>query len=104
MCSWRSSSDTPRPRSVRCSAPTTASPGKCRPMPRPRSSFQLVQAMLAEIQTGVYAGRAMALQAARDYDSAADRRIGPSAAKLYCSEMVDRAADLAVQIHGGMGY
>jgi acyl-CoA dehydrogenase len=70
----------------------------------PIGQFQLVQAMLAEIQTGVYAGRAMVLQAARDYDSGADRRIGPSAAKLYCSEMVDRAADLAVQIHGGMGY
>lgn len=70
----------------------------------PIGQFQLVQAMLAEIQTGVYAGRAMVLQAARDYDSGADRRIGPAAAKLYCSEMVDQAADLAVQIHGGMGY
>jgi acyl-CoA dehydrogenase len=70
----------------------------------PIGQFQLVQAMLAEIQTGAYAGRAMVLQAARDYDSGADRRIGPSAAKLYCSEMVGRAADLAVQIHGGMGY
>ncbi|MEV6110759.1 acyl-CoA dehydrogenase family protein [Streptomyces sp. NPDC051940] len=71
---------------------------------RPIGEFQLVQAMLAEIQTGVYAGRAMVLQAARDYDSGTDRRIGPSAAKLFCSEMVGRAADLGVQIHGGMGY
>ncbi|MFD7943429.1 acyl-CoA dehydrogenase family protein [Streptomyces sp. NPDC059744] len=66
--------------------------------------FQLVQAMLAEIQTGVYAGRAMVLEAARNYDSGEDRRIGPSAAKLFCSEMVSKAADLAVQIHGGLGY
>ncbi|MFC8719583.1 acyl-CoA dehydrogenase family protein [Kitasatospora sp. NPDC057198] len=71
---------------------------------RPIGEFQLVQAMLAEIQTGVYAGRAMVLEAARAHDSGEDRRIGPSAAKLYCSEMVSRAADLAVQIHGGMGY
>ncbi|MFF4764459.1 acyl-CoA dehydrogenase family protein [Streptomyces sp. NPDC001292] len=71
---------------------------------RPIGEFQLVQAMLAEIQTGVYAGRAMVLEAARNYDSGADRRIGPSAAKLFCSEMVSKAADLAVQIHGGMGY
>ncbi|MEV0598409.1 acyl-CoA dehydrogenase family protein [Streptomyces sp. NPDC050315] len=71
---------------------------------RPIGEFQLVQAMLAEIQTGVLAGRAMVLDAAHKYDSGEDRRIAPSAAKLFCSEMVSRAADLAVQIHGGMGY
>jgi acyl-CoA dehydrogenase len=71
---------------------------------RPIGEFQLVQAMLAEIKTGAYAGRAMVLEAARDYDSGADRRTGPSAAKLFCSEMVGHAADLAVQIHGGLGY
>jgi acyl-CoA dehydrogenase len=71
---------------------------------RPIGEFQLVQAMLAEIQTGAYAGRAMVIEAARAYDCGADRRIGPSAAKLFCSEMVGRAADLAVQIHGGLGY
>jgi acyl-CoA dehydrogenase len=70
----------------------------------PIGDFQLVQAMLADIQTGVYAGRAMVVEAARNYDSGADRRIGPSAAKLFCSEMVGRAADLAVQVHGGLGY
>ncbi len=70
----------------------------------PIGEFQLVQAMLAEIQTGAYAGRAMVTEAARNYDSGADRRIGPSAAKLFCSEMVGRAADLAVQVHGGLGY
>jgi acyl-CoA dehydrogenase len=71
---------------------------------QPIGEFQLVQAMLAEIQTGLYAGRAMVAEAARNYDSGADRRIGPSAAKLFCSEMVGRAADLAVQVHGGLGY
>ncbi len=71
---------------------------------RPIGEFQLVQAMLADQQTGLYAGRAMVAEAARNYDSGADRRIGPSAAKLFCSEMVGRAADLAVQIHGGLGY
>ncbi len=71
---------------------------------QPIGEFQLVQAMLAEIQTGAYAGRAMVTEAARNYDSGADRRIGPSAAKLFCSEMVGRAADLAVQVHGGLGY
>ena len=71
---------------------------------RPIGEFQLVQAMLAEIQTGAYAGRAMVIEAARNYDTGADRKVGPSAAKLFCSEMVGRAADLAVQVHGGLGY
>ena len=71
---------------------------------QPIGEFQLVQAMLADIQTGAYAGRAMVMEAARNYDSGADRRIGPSAAKLFCAEMVGRAADLAVQVHGGLGY
>jgi acyl-CoA dehydrogenase len=71
---------------------------------QPIGEFQLVQAMLAEMQTGLLAGRAMVLEAARNYDTGADRKIGPSAAKLFCSEMVGRAADLAVQIHGGLGY
>ncbi len=70
----------------------------------PIGEFQLVQAMLAEIQTGVMAGRALVREAAEAYVSGSDRRIAPSAAKLYCTEMVGRAADLAVQIHGGSGY
>jgi acyl-CoA dehydrogenase len=68
------------------------------------ASFQLVQAMLAESRAEAYAGRAMVLEAARQYDDESDRRIAPSAAKLYCTEMVGRVADRAVQIHGGMGY
>jgi acyl-CoA dehydrogenase len=28
----------------------------------------------------------------------------PSAAKLFCTEMAGRVADLAVQVHGGTGY
>lgn len=66
--------------------------------------FQLVQAMLADQQTGVMAGRALAREAARLYVSGADRRIAPSAAKLFCTEMAGRVADLAVQVHGGNGY
>ena len=66
--------------------------------------FQLVQAMLADQQTGVLAGRAMVRDAARAYVTGEDRRIAPSAAKLFCTEMVGRVADLAVQVHGGAGY
>ena len=60
--------------------------------------------MLADQYTGVAAGRAMVREAARAYVSGADRRLAPSAAKLFCTEMACRVADLAVQIHGGTGY
>ena len=66
--------------------------------------FQLVQAMLADQQTGVMAGRALVRDAARAWVEDTDRRIAPSIAKLYCTEMVGKVADLAVQIHGGSGY
>ncbi|HSY16277.1 MAG TPA: acyl-CoA dehydrogenase family protein [Jatrophihabitantaceae bacterium] len=66
--------------------------------------FQLVQAMLADQQTGVLAGRAMVRATARAYVSGEDRRIAPSATKLFCTEMAGKVADLAVQLHGGTGY
>lgn len=70
----------------------------------PIGNFQLVQAMLADQQTGVLAGRALVRDAARVWVSGKDRRIAPSAAKLFCTEMAGKVADLAVQIHGGSGY
>lgn len=71
---------------------------------QPIGSFQLVQAMLADQQTGVMAGRALVRDAAARWVSGEDRRIAPSAAKLFCTEMAGNVADLAVQIHGGTGY
>jgi acyl-CoA dehydrogenase len=70
----------------------------------PIGEFQLVQAMLADMQTGVMAGRALVREAARLWLSDEDRRIAPSTAKLFCTEMVGKVADLAVQVHGGAGY
>lgn len=70
----------------------------------PIGDFQLVQAMLADQQTGVLAGRSLAREAARAYVTGEDRRIAPSAAKLFCTEMAGKVADLAVQVHGGSGY
>lgn len=67
-------------------------------------TFQLVQAMLAEQQAGVMAGRALARDAARMWLTGEDRRIAPSVAKLFCTEMAGRVADIAVQVHGGTGY
>lgn len=70
----------------------------------PIGEFQLVQAMLADQQTGVLAGRALVRDTARQWITEQDRRIAPSAAKLFCTEMAGKVADLAVQIHGGSGY
>jgi acyl-CoA dehydrogenase len=70
----------------------------------PIGNFQLVQAMIADQQAGVLAGRALVRDAARMWVTDQDRRIAPSAAKLFCTEMAGKVADLAVQIHGGSGY
>lgn len=67
-------------------------------------TFQLVQAMLAEQQAGVMAGRALVRDAARMWLTGEDRRIAPSVAKLFCTEMAGKVADIAVQVHGGTGY
>jgi acyl-CoA dehydrogenase len=70
----------------------------------PIGNFQLVQAHLADMATGVMAGEALVRECARKYHDGTDRRIAPSAAKLYCTEMAGQVADKAVQIHGGTGY
>lgn len=71
---------------------------------KPIAEHQLVQAMLADCATETYAGRCMVLDAARRFD-AGERIIQQAAScKLFCSEMVGRVADRAVQIHGGAGY
>jgi acyl-CoA dehydrogenase len=67
-------------------------------------SYQLVQAMLADCYAEIEAGRSLVLSTADDYDAGRNVAAGPSAAKLYCSEMVSRVADRGVQIHGGLGY
>ncbi|GGV10640.1 acyl-CoA dehydrogenase [Actinomadura cremea] len=66
--------------------------------------YQLVQGLIADSQAELYAGRSMVLEAARAYDAGEDTKLGPSCAKYFCSEMVGRVADRAVQVHGGMGY
>ncbi|WP_369252156.1 acyl-CoA dehydrogenase family protein [Geodermatophilus amargosae] len=70
----------------------------------PIGRFQLVQALIADLHSEWLAGRAMVREVAARYDSGEDTSIGPSSAKLWCSEMVGRATDRAVQVHGGLGY
>lgn len=71
---------------------------------QPIAQFQLVQAMLADSRTEIYAARSMLIDAARRRDEG--ERIATQAAccKLFASEMCGRVADRAVQIFGGAGY
>jgi len=71
---------------------------------QPIAEYQLIQGLIADSQTDVLAGRALVQSAAADFDSGADQRLGPSCAKYFCSEMVGRVTDRAVQVHGGAGY
>ncbi|WP_144630172.1 acyl-CoA dehydrogenase family protein [Bordetella genomosp. 13] len=71
---------------------------------QPIADFQLVQAMLADSQTELYAARCMVLDAARKRDRGENTTLEAACCKLYASEMVGRVADRAVQIHGGAGY
>jgi len=66
--------------------------------------FQLVQGMLADMKTEWYAGRSMVIDAARKKDLDATVATESSCCKYFCSEMVGRVADHAVQIFGGAGY
>jgi acyl-CoA dehydrogenase len=71
---------------------------------QPIANFQMIQAMLADCRAEANAGRAMVLEAARKRDRGEDVTMDAAASKLFCSEMVGRVADRAVQIFGGAGY
>ena len=66
--------------------------------------FQAIQWMLADMQTEIEAARGLVYHAAWLKDSGARMGSTASKAKLYASEMVNRVAAKAVQIHGSVGY
>ena len=68
------------------------------------SNFQAIQFMIAEMATMIYAMESMVYRTAIDYDLKKDVSKASAIVKLYCSESLDKIADFAVQIHGGMGY
>jgi acyl-CoA dehydrogenase len=71
---------------------------------QPIGEFQLVQAMLADSRTELYAARSMVLDAARRKDAGETISTEAACCKYFASEMVGRVADRGVQIHGGSGY
>jgi len=77
---------------------------KRRQFGRPVAEFQLVQAMIADMQTEIHAARALILQTARKRDDGGDVKLDASMCKYFASEMCGRVADRAVQIFGGAGY
>jgi alkylation response protein AidB-like acyl-CoA dehydrogenase len=68
------------------------------------SNFQAIQFMLSEMAVLVYAMESMVYRTAVDYDLKKDISRQSAIVKLFCSESLDKIADFAVQIHGGMGY
>jgi acyl-CoA dehydrogenase len=70
---------------------------------RPLAERQAIQWMLADSAVELAMARAYAYETLRRVEAGEDVGTAPSMCKLFCSEMVGRVADRAVQIHGGMG-
>ncbi|HEY2819558.1 MAG TPA: acyl-CoA dehydrogenase family protein [Candidatus Acidoferrum sp.] len=68
------------------------------------AEFQAIQWMLADMQTEIEAARGLVYHAAWLKDSGGRMGSAASKAKLYASEMANRVAAKAVQIHGSVGY
>lgn len=71
---------------------------------RPIGQFQLIQGMLAQMASEVFAGRQMVYRSSWEKDQGRNIRKEAAMTKLFCTEMLGRVADSALQIHGGMGY
>lgn len=70
----------------------------------PISQFQAIQFMLADMATSIYAMESMVYRTAQDYDMKKPISRQSAYVKLYCSEALCKITDMAMQIHGGMGF
>jgi butyryl-CoA dehydrogenase len=68
------------------------------------AEHQEINFKLAEMKAEIDTAELLILRAAWLYDQGLDVTTEASVAKLYASEVAKRAADAAVQIHGGAGY
>ena len=71
---------------------------------RPIASFQAVQFQLADLATEIEAGRALVYRAAWLKDEERPFALAAAQAKLYTGLLSNRAANVALQIHGGYGF
>lgn len=71
---------------------------------RPVGEFQAVQFQLAQAATEIEAARLTVYEAARRRDAGRPFATAGAMAKLLSSQVAERAASLAVQLFGGVGY
>lgn len=71
---------------------------------QPIAKFQAIQWMIADMATEIDAARMMIYRAAAMKDAGVRFTKEAAMAKLFASEVAERAAFKAVQIHGGYGY
>ncbi len=71
---------------------------------RPIASFQLVQAMIADMVVQTDAARMLTWRAAHRKDTGQPSTTETSIAKLYATEAAVACANTAIQVHGGAGY
>ena len=71
---------------------------------RPIASFQLVQAMLADMKVKTDAARMLVWRAGYLKDNGKPNTTETSVAKLYATESAIECANTAIQVHGGAGY
>jgi butyryl-CoA dehydrogenase len=70
----------------------------------PISKHQAIQFKIADMATEIHLSRLAVYHAAGLWDAGRPCHIEAAAAKLFASETSKRAADQAIQIHGGMGF
>ena len=70
----------------------------------PIANFEGIQWMLAEMAMLIYAMESIIYRTAAAYDLGKNISRNSAIVKLFCSESADKIIDMAVQIHGGMGY
>lgn len=71
---------------------------------KPIASFQLIQQMIADMVVECEAGRLLVYRAGDLKNKELPNTRETSIAKYYCSEMANRVAYKAIQIHGGYGF
>jgi len=71
---------------------------------RPIASFQLVQAMIADMRVKTDAARMLVLRAGWLKDTGQPNTTETSIAKLFATEAAQWCANEAIQVHGGAGY
>jgi butyryl-CoA dehydrogenase len=71
---------------------------------RPIASFQLVQAMIADMVLKTEASRMLVWRAGWLKDMGRPNTLETSVAKLHATEASLECANLAIQVHGGAGY